>query len=129
MKQQHFGEYPANWKQIAKETKDAANWCCVRCGHPHEPAAGYCLTVHHLDCNKSNCAWWNIPPLCQRCHLYIQSKVIMHRPWLLPHSDWFKPYVAGYYASVGELPTDKAYVMTNVERLIAFGQGLLEVMP
>lgn len=127
MKQQHFGEYPSNWKQIAKETKDAAGWCCVRCGHPHEPATGYCLTVHHLDANKSNCAWFNLAALCQRCHLYIQSKVIMQRPWLLPHSDWFKPYVAGYYAAVGGLPTDKSYVLVNVERLLMFGQGLLEV--
>lgn len=58
------------------------------------------LTVHHLDGDKTNCEWWNIPPLCQRCHLTIQGKVKMEREWPWEHSDWFKPYVAGYYADV-----------------------------
>jgi hypothetical protein len=57
------------------------------------------LTVHHLDGNKANCRWWNLAALCQRCHLTIQGKVQMARVWPWEHSDWFKPYVAGYYAS------------------------------
>lgn len=93
------GEYPANWKEIAKAVKDAANWRCVRCGHRHDIEAGYMLTVHHLDLCKSNCAWYNIVALCQKCHLKIQHKVVMEQPYMLPHSDWFKPYVAAYYAS------------------------------
>jgi hypothetical protein len=56
------------------------------------------LTVHHLDGDKSNCRWWNLLALCQVCHLYIQGKVIPERPWILEHSEWFKPYVAGFYA-------------------------------
>jgi hypothetical protein len=56
------------------------------------------LTVHHLDGDKGNCRWWNLASLCQRCHLEIQCKVHMDRRWLKPHSDWFKPYVAGFYA-------------------------------
>lgn len=56
------------------------------------------LTVHHLDGNKGNCRWWNLTSLCQRCHLTVQGKVKMERRWLHEHSDWFKPYVAGYYA-------------------------------
>lgn len=56
------------------------------------------LTVHHLDGDKANCRWWNLTALCQRCHLTIQGKVIMDWPWHAEHSDWFKPYVAGYYA-------------------------------
>lgn len=56
------------------------------------------LTVHHLDGNKANCRWWNLAALCQRCHLTIQGKVRMERVWPWEHSDWFKPYVAGYYA-------------------------------
>lgn len=56
------------------------------------------LTVHHLDGDKSNCAWWNLLSLCQRCHLTIQSRVNPAIPYFLEHSDWFKPYVAGYYA-------------------------------
>ncbi len=56
------------------------------------------LTVHHLDGNKANCRWWNLAALCQRCHLRVQGKVQMARVWPWEHSDWFKPYVAGYYA-------------------------------
>jgi hypothetical protein len=58
------------------------------------------LTVHHLDGDKANCRWWNLAALCQRCHLQIQGKVQMARVWPWEHSEWFKPYVAGYYASV-----------------------------
>ena len=120
-----IGEYPDNWKDIAIAVKDAANWHCVRCGHKHEIATGHMLTVHHLDMNKSNCEWWNIVPLCQRCHLSIQARVIMPRPWAMgPHSEWFKPYVAGYYASVHGMPTDREYVMANIAELLAIGQGV-----
>jgi len=57
------------------------------------------LTVHHLDLNKSNCAWWNLAALCQRCHLEIQGKVIMEQEFMFEHSPWFRPYVAAYYAA------------------------------
>ena len=102
---------------------------CVRCKHPYKngehgrgewsPCDDLCdhdgpikavaanviyaqwriLTVHHLDGNKLNCRWWNLAALCQRCHLTIQGKVKLQRPYFLEHSEWFKPYVAGYYAS------------------------------
>lgn len=55
-------------------------------------------TVHHLDGNKANCAWWNLLALCQRCHLTIQSRVNPQQPYIFEHSDWFKPYVAAFYA-------------------------------
>jgi hypothetical protein len=55
-------------------------------------------TVHHLDGDKSNCRWWNLLALCQRCHLTIQSRVNPHQPYMLEHSDWFKPYVAAFYS-------------------------------
>jgi hypothetical protein len=58
------------------------------------------LTVHHLDGIKTNCRWWNLVALCQRCHLTIQGRVNMSRVYPWPHSEWFKPYVAGYYALV-----------------------------
>lgn len=58
------------------------------------------LTVHHLDGDKANCRWWNLVALCQRCHLTIQGRVVMARVWPWEHSEWFRPYVAGYYASV-----------------------------
>ena len=58
------------------------------------------LTVHHLDGNKQNCLWWNLAPLCQRCHLSIQTRVKMHQIYPYEHSEWFKPYAAGFYAFV-----------------------------
>ncbi|HEU5087967.1 MAG TPA: HNH endonuclease signature motif containing protein, partial [Roseiflexaceae bacterium] len=115
--------YPDNWKRIAQQVKDAAQWTCVRCNHKHDPKAGYCLTVHHLDLSPANCEWWNLAPLCQRCHLHIQSKVVMERVWAFEHSEWFKPYVAGYYAAQHGLPTDRAWVEARQDALIRLGQG------
>lgn len=56
------------------------------------------LTVHHLNGVKHDCRWWNLAALCQRCHLRIQGRVVMERVWPWEHSDWFKPYAAGWYA-------------------------------
>lgn len=120
------GEYPPDWPEIAKSVKDAAGWKCVRCGHPHDTKAGYMLTVHHLDLNKSNCAWWNIPALCQRCHLRIQGKVVMEQVWFMPHSGWFKPYVAGYYAHRFGHPEDRKWIEAHLDDLIRLGQGRKE---
>lgn len=58
------------------------------------------LTTHHLDGDKANLVWWNLVALCQRCHLQIQGKVVMERVYPHEHSEWFKPYAAGYYAHV-----------------------------
>lgn len=81
------------------------------------------LTVHHLDGNKDNCRWWNLPALCQSCHLKIQAQVIMSQTYQLPHTDWFKPYVAGFYAStlLGEDLT-REEVMGRLDELLAIGQ-------
>jgi 5-methylcytosine-specific restriction endonuclease McrA len=123
MTRKSISDYPEDWPEIAKAVKDAAGWKCVRCGHPHDPAAGYCLTVHHLDLDPANCRWWNIPALCQRCHLSVQARVVMERPWMLEHTGWFKPYVAGYYAFtvLGEdLARDR--VEARLDELLAAGQ-------
>jgi hypothetical protein len=56
------------------------------------------LTVHHLDGDKLNCRWWNLAALCQVCHLQIQGRVRMERVWPWEHSEWFRRYVAGFYA-------------------------------
>lgn len=91
--------YPADWNNIARAVKDACGWRCVRCQHRHDPELGYTLTVHHADLSPANCAWWNLLPLCQRCHLSIQGRVVLDRPWVMTeHSEWFRPYVAGFYA-------------------------------
>jgi hypothetical protein len=123
MKRKSISDYPEDWPDIARAVKIEADWCCVRCGHEHDPANGYCLTVHHLDLDPANCKWWNIPALCQRCHLEIQARVIMERPWLLEHSEWFKPYVAGYYAYtlLGEDLTRRE-VEARLEELLSVGQ-------
>ena len=110
----HRGDYPADWKAISRRVRDEAGDRCIRCGHRsdsptrRERCDEWCrheyddkqrmLTVHHLDGDKANVAWWNLLALCQVCHLVIQAKVVPERPWLFEHSDWFKPYVAGFYA-------------------------------
>ena len=106
--------YPPHWSLISQDVKDQAGWRCVRCDHPHDIGAGYMLTVHHLDLNPQNCAWWNIPALCQKCHLQIQHKVVMEQDWMLDHSRWFRPYVAVYYGiRAGLLQGGKLSVTTD----------------
>ncbi|GAG85618.1 unnamed protein product [marine sediment metagenome] len=122
MTRKSISSYPDNWPAIAKYVKDTAKWRCVRCDHPHDPSSGHTLTVHHLDLSPANNEWYNLPALCQRCHLTIQSKVVMHQTWMLPHSKWFKPYVAGYYASLNGHPTDRVWVMSNLEFLLGYGK-------
>lgn len=110
--------YPSNWPQIAKEVKESVGFRCVRCGHRHDPETGYTLTVHHMDMDPSNNRWWNLIPLCQRCHLQVQNKVTLEQFYMFPHSEWFKPYVAGYYAFVRGLGYDRDFVLANVNRIV-----------
>lgn len=80
------------------------------------------LTVHHLNGIKHDLRWWNLAALCQRCHLTIQAKVLLERPYDRPHTEWFKPHAAGYYASEGAaelLPANPAFP----ERKILLGDG------
>lgn len=113
--------YPPDWPEIADGVKAAAGWRCIRCGHPHDPGAGFTLTVHHLDMDKSNCRWWNLPALCQRCHLSVQARVVLERPYFFEHAEWFKPYVAGWYAAsyLGEPDLTRAEVDARLEELLA----------
>ena len=115
--------YPPNWRAIAEQVKEEAGWACVRCHHPHDPPRGRTLTVHHLDMDPANCRWWNLVPLCQKCHLQIQHKVILERQWIFSHTSWFKPYVAGYYAHIHHLSDDRETVMAEIDAMIALGQG------
>jgi hypothetical protein len=71
-----MSDYPPNWKEISTRIKNAANWHCEHCGHPHDPATNHILTVHHLDGDKANCTNANLVALCQRCHLHIQARYI-----------------------------------------------------
>lgn len=92
------GEYSADWPEIGDRVRAEAGGKCIRCGHVHDSPAGYALTVHHFDGNKSNNAWWNLMALCQRCHLKVQGRVNPEIVYFLEHSEWAKPYIAGFYA-------------------------------
>jgi hypothetical protein len=61
-------------------------------------AAWRILTVHHLNGRKHDLRWWNLIPCCQRCHLWLQRRVVMERVYPFEHDDYFKPYAAGWYA-------------------------------
>lgn len=115
-----MNDYPANWLEIANKAKSDAGWKCVRCNHDHDPETGFCLTVHHLDMDKANSRWWNLAPLCQRCHLRIQARVKMHQVYIFEHSTWFKPYAAGYYAwKYQQRDLSRNEVMAELEALLA----------
>jgi hypothetical protein len=116
------GQYPAEWRILSYEVKRAANNRCIRCQRYNDPARGYTLTVHHLDNDKSNLAWWNLVALCQRCHLQIQGKVVLERTYMLEHTEWIKPYVAGYYAASAGLPCDRDTVEARLNEYLAIGQ-------
>lgn len=97
--------------------------CAWRDGFSPIQAQWRVLTVHHLNGVKHDCRWWNLVPLCQRDHLYIQSKVRMERPWHDEHSEWFKIYAAGYYAwaHLGEeLPREET--AARLDELLALEQ-------
>lgn len=133
------GAYPPNRDALHDQVRAEAGGRCIRCGHPDEkPSARVAcdercshkpdgkqriLTVHHLDGNKSNSAWWNLLALCQVCHLTIQGKLIPERPYLWEHSAWFKPYVAGFYALYhhGQQIT-RAEAEANLEHWLLVGQ-------
>ena len=116
--------YPPDWPALARRVKDAAGWRCIRCDHPHDPKAGRTLTVHHADMNPSHsdpAQWWFVLwPLCQRCHLSVQARVDLWRPWVMqPHSEWAKPYVAGWYAWRYEgRSLTRAEVEADLDRLL-----------
>lgn len=78
------------------------------------------LTVHHLTGVKHDCRWWNLAALCQRCHLEIQGRVRMEQVYPHEHSEWFKPYAAGYYAAtyLGE-DLDREETMARLDELLA----------
>lgn len=76
------GEYPADWPEINAAVCETVGHRCIRCSHPYRKG----------EHGKGELA------LCQRCHLTVQGQVKPETPWFLEHSEWFKPYVAGFYA-------------------------------
>lgn len=69
------GRYPANWKDLALEVKQAAGWKCQYCGRlcrqPGEPFDTHrrTLTVHHINHMPEDCRKENLVALCPACHL------------------------------------------------------------
>lgn len=78
------------------------------------------LTVHHLNGIKHDCRWWNLVALCQRDHLSVQGRVVMDRSYNGMHSDWFKPYAAGFYAwKYLGLDLDRQETLARLDELLA----------
>lgn len=117
------GNYAPNGKEIRRRVREEAGNRCVRCNSPSVP--GRILTVHHFDGNKANDEWWNLMALCQVCHLQVQGKVDPETPYFLEHSEWAKPYVAGFYAKkyLGEDLTRKQ-VDDRLEQLLKLEGGV-----
>ena len=107
-------DYNEDGQQKRREARERAGNKCIRCGSPSVP--GKILTTHHFDGDKSNDAWWNLLALCQVCHLQIQGRVDPEQPYFLEHSEWLKPYVAGFYAKKYE---GKDLSRKQVERRLA----------
>lgn len=101
--------------------------CDERCTHDPAIQEHRILTVHHLDGVKDNLAWWNLMSACQRCHLEIQGKVRMEQGYMHPHSTWFQPFVAGYYAKTFlGLDITRAEAEADIVRFLIAGQPHLE---
>lgn len=115
------GSYSHDWDQIGDKVRAEQGGKCIRCGHPHDPPAGYALTVHHFDGNKSNNEWWNLMALCQRCHLKVQGRVNPEIRYFLEHSAWAKPYIAGFYAKKYEgKRITREEAMARLDELLAY---------
>ena len=113
------GEYPPDWPEIARRTKELASGCCERCGvrNNEDEPDGTMLTVHHLSGEKWLCEQWNLAALCQQCHLRVQARVVFYRPYFrfdwrtlkheAVHSEWLARHIKGYnvWAMLNDKPT------------------------
>jgi hypothetical protein len=113
--------YNPDGQHKRREARERAGNKCIRCGSPSVP--GRILTTHHFDGDKSNDVWWNLLALCQVCHLQIQGRVDPEQPYFFEHSEWLKPYVAGFYAKKYEgLTLTRAQVELRMADLLAYEQ-------
>ena len=112
-------DYNPDGKEKRRLARESVGNICVRCKSPSVP--GRILTTHHFDGDKSNDAWWNLLPLCQVCHLHIQGKVDPETPFFFEHTNWIKPYVAGFYAKKYEgKDLTRKQVEKRIEKLLAY---------
>lgn len=64
-----FEKYPLGWTKIFKEQiRLKYQYKCCKCG-VHEVELGRRLSVHHINCDKSNLKVENLITLCPSCHL------------------------------------------------------------
>lgn len=113
-----INDYNPDGKANRRQARERVGNKCIRCGSPSIP--GRILTTHHFDGNKANDEWWNLLALCQVCHLQIQGKVDPEVPFFLEHSEWLKPYVAGFYALKYEHRNiTQAEAMVRMDELLA----------
>ena len=86
---------------------------------PAREAQWRILTCHHLG-EKADCRWHMLVALCQRCHLSVQGKVTMDKPWPWEHTEWFRPYAAAFYGwkYLGEDLT-REETMARLDELLA----------
>ena len=72
--------YPPDWKQIAREVKDACGWVCefcsMQCRRPGEAFDTHrrTMSVAHLDHTPENCDRANLRGLCSACHLRYDAR-------------------------------------------------------
>lgn len=123
----HIGPYEVFTREgVARYENAAVGLFVTPTGRYWEPgirvlAQWRVATVHHLDGNKANCVWWNLLAVCQRCHLHVQARVDPQAPYFLEHSEWFKPYAAGFYAHKYEgLLITRALATARMSELLAY---------
>ena len=73
-------KYPKDWKTIAFQIKEKADWRCRDCGkqcrRPNEPFDTHkrTLTVAHINHNPMDVREENLKALCAPCHLRYDAK-------------------------------------------------------
>lgn len=56
---------------------------------------------------------------CVRCKRpHDPGRVVMEQYWMFEHSEWFRPYVAGYYAAMLGWSDYREDVMDNIEHIL-----------
>lgn len=66
-------EYAPNWKALARQVRDEANWTCEWCSR-REARWGKRFHVHHIDADKFNNDRSNLVAICWLCHARAHGK-------------------------------------------------------
>lgn len=81
-----MSRYPKNWKLLATQIKDQADWKCFKCRmqclRPNAPVlelskserTARTLTVHHWNYDPSDNHPQNLVALCTSCHLMFHCR-------------------------------------------------------